>query len=255
MTEDPFPAIKTLLRETRMTVVYIAEGPSGEAMVVKRLGADAASDPIGTRRFARERHFAEMLRHPSLPKPVTAGEGWFATEYLPRSITMPGVRENILASGGTGRLLHRLAEALAYVHARGIIHRDVKPGHVMLRGDMPVLIDFGIAALRSDDALSPMEFAGSPAWMAPEQISLNASGPEADIWSFGLTALWLLNGQRAYPGAPEDVLKARRAGAAPQIDWQSAEKAGGQDLATVVRECLGEPQARPDAAFLTRLIR
>lgn len=256
MVDGALPAVGKLLREAHATVVYLAENPAGGTMVVKRLADEAASDPIGSRRFARERHFAQLLRHPSLPKLVASGDDWFATEYLDRSIITPGARQVVAASpAATKTLLRQLADALAYVHARGIIHRDIKPGHVMLRGEVPVLIDFGIAALRSDDALSPTEFAGSPAWMAPEQIFDNTAGTEADIWSFGLTALWLLTEQRPYSGSPDEVLASRRAGTLPTIDWQGAEKVGGRDLAATLGQCLAEPHLRPDAALLTRLLR
>lgn len=228
--------------------------PDGREVVVKRLVPElAAADRLGARRFARETQLAAVLHHPSLPRLVAVGTGWMAIERLEAPLADPSRREQ-LAAQSAAALLHQLAETLAYVHAQGVIHRDIKPGHVMFRDDRPVLIDFGIAGLRSDDALSGSELSGSPAWMAPEQIAGNPGGPEADVWALCALGLWLLTGVRPYSGAPQDVLARRLAGELPRFDWDRACRTAPRPLVELLRQGLGPAATRPTSAELARLL-
>jgi serine/threonine protein kinase len=104
-----------------------------------------------------------------------------------------------------------LADALAYVHAQGFVHRDVKPANVLIAADGRVhLADFGIARLvdsahvtRTGDVL------GTPAFFAPEQVSGEPVGPAADVYALGLMLLECLTGQRAFEGTAMEVAMAR----------------------------------------------
>jgi protein kinase-like protein len=105
------------------------------------------------------------------------------------------------------RLAYGLASALAAVHAAGVVHRDLKPGNVMLVGDDPVVIDFGIA--HAGDATRLTEtgmFVGTPGYLAPEVIEGQPSGPAADIHSWGATVAFAATGRPPYgTGAFEAV--------------------------------------------------
>src|SRR5690606_31967477 len=117
---------------------------------------------------------------------------------------------------------------LAYLHARGIVHRDIKPAHVMFFGARPVLIDLGAAGLAGEDPLEGSEIVGSPAWMAPEQLSGAAPAPSADIWSLCAVMMWLLTGVRPFSGQADDVLRQRREGCEAAFgadEWRQPDEA------------------------------
>src|SRR5919198_3423010 len=94
----------------------------------------------------------------------------------------------------------QVAAALAAAHQAGIVHRDVKPGNVMLAPDGTArLTDFGIARVQGDPKLTSTGLiVGSPAYMAPEQASGEAAGPAADLWSLGATLYYALEGHTPF---------------------------------------------------------
>ncbi|MGO4836706.1 protein kinase, partial [Rhizobiaceae sp. 2RAB30] len=182
------------------------EAIDGETpVVVKMLGAAANSaDPVGKNRFAREIALGVGGRHPGLAKVHAYGRNWIAFELL----EPPGDR--LSKPGGLRRLVAQLAATLAYLHARGVVHRDVKPAHVMFREEQPVLIDLGVAGLIADDPLEGKEMVGSPAWMAPEQILGAKPAPSADIWSLCAVGASIAKGAPLFHGTTDAVLKERR---------------------------------------------
>ena len=252
-TSPPEPRL--FLRTDGTVETYRAALPDGRDVVVKRLVPErAAADPVGARRFGREKRLAEVLRHPSLPCLIATGDGWMASERLEGCLLDSSRRGNLTVAGSVA-LLGALAGVLAHVHALGVVHRDIKPGHVMFRGKLPVLIDFGIAGLRcEDDPLAGSEFSGSPAWMAPEQIAGDPGGPEADTWALCALGLWLLTGVRPYFGPAQEVLARRRAGEQPRFEWERACEAAPRGLVELLRAGLGEAATRPTSAELSRLL-
>lgn len=251
----PPPEAARLIRKNHAVDIYEALDEAGRPVVVKRLEPDrAASDPVGVRRFRREMRLAEVLGHPSLPILLSRGPDWMAFERLDGSLDEESVAPLYRKPAEARRLLAQLADLLAYVHARGIVHRDVKPAHVMFRGPVPVLIDFGIAELAAGDDLAMTEIAGSPAWMAPELVSGEPARPESDIWSLCALGAWLLSGRRPFRGGADEVMAARRAGAQPDFDLRAMEDDDESGLLAVLREGLAAPESRPSAAGLARLL-
>lgn len=239
------PDVGEVLRERGPVLVY--RSAIGEPAVIKRL-VDM-DDAIARRRFERERRFARLLVHPSLPRLVAEGEDWIAFEALESRLSEPLVRSASVVRA----LLAPLADALAFIHARGIVHRDIKPAHVLFRGETPVLIDFGIAGTPDDD-LQQAEFSGTPAWMAPEQLFGGPLGPVADIWSFAALGLFLLTGEKPYAGDAETVLRLRRAGEAPGFAIPKVLERDDPALAGLLRAGLGPAAGRPAAAEFARLL-
>ena len=240
------PPASEVLRAAGPVPVYRAV-VAGEPAVVKRLAG--IEDAIARRRFERERRFAHLLPHPSLPRLLGEGEDWIAFEGLEDRISDA-------RHAGPARvraLLAGIAEALAFIHARGIVHRDIKPAHVLFRGERPVLIDFGIAGTPGDD-LQQMEFSGTPAWMAPEQLSGGPALPSADIWSFSALGLFLLTGEKPYAGDAETVLGLRRAGAEPVFRMPVTLEQEDPTLTGLLKGGLGPAAGRPAASDFARLL-
>lgn len=238
------PDVGEVLRERGPVLVY--RSAVGEPAVIKRL-VDM-DDAIAWRRFERERRFARLLVHPSLPRLVAEGEDWIAFEALESRLSEP-----LACSASVVRaLLAPLADALAFIHARGIVHRDIKPAHVLFRGETPVLIDFGIAGTPDDD-LQQAEFSGTPAWMAPEQLFGEPVGPAVDIWSFAALGLFLLTGEKPYEGEAEAVLRRRRAGEPPAFVVSAALEREDPALLGLLMAGIGAAD-RPTAAEFLRIL-
>jgi serine/threonine-protein kinase len=233
--------------------VYEAQGPTGEPMVVKRLdAAKSAEDPLAARRFAREMHLASVLTHPSLPIVLARGDDWIGFERLDASLAEPETARRWSSPQSVRRLLLMLADALAYLHALGIVHGDIKPANILFRGGWPVLIDFGIASIGSDEAEFAAELAGTPAWMAPEQLSSPQRMPAADIWSLSAVMTFLLSGTRPYEGSADDVLAWRRAGEPPGFHIPEDVLRDDADLCCLLAQGLGAADQRPTAAAIVQ---
>lgn len=246
----PPPASGAVLRGQGPVRVFRAE-IGGVPVVVKRLAGEA--DAAALRRFERERRLAGLLAHPCLPHLVAEGEDWIAFRALGAALCEPDMAARHADPAALRPLLAALAGALAFAHARGVVHRDVKPAHVLFDGKTPVLIDFGIAGTPGDD-LQRAELSGSPAWMAPEQLAGEEVGPAADIWPLAALGLYLLTGQKPYEGEAEAVLRRRQAGEPPGFTIPASLERVDPVLAGLLRAGLAAPADRPAAADFARLL-
>jgi serine/threonine-protein kinase len=245
----PYRILRTLRRGHAASVVE-ATGAEGAPVVVKLANPAAhGADALGAKRFEREIALCAALPHPGLARVLGHGDGWIAFEHLDAPLSDEGVRKRHAPPGAARLLLARLAATLAHLHAQGVVHRDVKPAHVMFRADVPVLIDLGVAGLVADDPLEGTEFVGSPAWMAPEQMDGAAPDEAADIWSLCAIGLWLAAGRALHEGSADDVLAARRGGRGPDPAAMPIPVADPL-LASILRAGLGPAQDRPRAAAI-----
>ncbi len=157
------------------------------------------------KRFYQEARAAAGLQHPCIVVVYEIGidaaaDAFFITlEYL-RGRTL----EDIIADGPMPwrdalRVARRLADALAHAHENGIVHRDIKPGNVMiLKKGEPKIMDFGVAKLDSSKLTSAGDVLGSPGYMAPEQALEARVDPRSDIFSLGTVLYEALTGKRAF---------------------------------------------------------
>ncbi|MGY5003133.1 protein kinase domain-containing protein [Streptomyces griseus] len=269
-SEDPRTVgpYRTLVRlgAGGMGVVYLARSAGGTLVAVKVIRAEHAADPGFRARFRREAEAAARITGPwvvpVLGADTEAHEPWLATAFVPG----PSLAEVVGAGGAlpeaTVRALgSRLAAALVAVHEAGLIHRDVKPGNVLLALDGPRLIDFGIARHEGATALTTSgAVIGTPGYLAPEQASAAPLGPPCDVFSLGCVLGYAATGRPPFgagggAGAlfrtihEEPDLTGVPPGLAPLIAACLAKDPAARPTASRVREAL-EPggEAAPDPA-------
>ncbi len=196
-----------------MGVVYRAfhEGLARPA-AVKVLQA-MAPDPDATARFRREAQAIAQMRHPNILNVYDFGEyqgtPYMIVEYVPGgglNDRLRGGRQ--LSHEDTIRMLRGIGAGLDYAHSLGVVHRDVKPANVLLgKDETPILADFGLAKLMQSSSLKSVTgvTTGTPAYMAPEQVTGSAVGPAADRYALATVAYELLTG--AVPFESEGVLE------------------------------------------------
>ncbi|MEU2946982.1 serine/threonine-protein kinase [Nocardiopsis alba] len=174
-----------------MGVVYAAVDRADRPLAVKLIRADYAADPDFRERFAREVRMVRRVRGTCLPAflnaDVTARRPWLATEYVPGPTLRAYVTENgPLTGGALIAFAAGLAEALSSVHAAGVVHRDLKPGNVLLSPDGPKVLDFGIARALEETALTRTGgLFGTPGWVPPERYGGAAPAAASDMFAWG----------------------------------------------------------------------
>jgi hypothetical protein len=208
-----------LLGQGGMSDVYAAtDERHGTQVAVKIV---RSGDPELARRLAQEARALERVRHPGLIRLLDTGftgsQAYLVMELIDGMTLAQSLRDGPLGPAATATLGVGLAEALAYVHGQGIVHRDVKPSNILLdAGGKAQLGDFGIARLLDGSTLTLTGTTlGTAAYMAPEQLESHHVGPGADIWSLGMVLLECLTGRRVYEGSPGEVVARRLAGPVP----------------------------------------
>ncbi|MFJ8104561.1 serine/threonine-protein kinase [Streptomyces sp. NPDC096132] len=168
-------------------------------------GLDPEDGRTRRERTLREARATARIDHPNVVRVydvVDEGERlWIVMELVAgRSLERVMAEEGPLTPRETARVGLGLVEALRQVHAGGVLHRDIKPGNVLVeRGGRVVLTDFGIAAIQDAKALTMVGMlVGSPDYMAPERISGRPQGPPSDVWSLGATLCAALAGHSPF---------------------------------------------------------
>ncbi|MEO3842599.1 ABC transporter substrate-binding protein [Streptomyces sp. B22F1] len=238
-----------------MGVVYLARAGDGTLVALKVIRPEHAANPAFRARFRREVRLATGLTGRWVV-PVTAADAearapWLATAFVPGPALVEAVDGyGPLPPYAVSALGARLAEALAEVHAAGLVHRDVKPGNVLLALDGPRLIDFGIAHDSGATALTaPDAVIGTPGYLAPEQIRAGGrAGPPSDVFALGCVLAYAATARRPYgTGNPAAVLY-RTVHEAPDLAGLEVLPRG---LRAAITACLAKaPDDRPTAAEL-----
>ncbi|MGH9318713.1 MAG: protein kinase domain-containing protein [Vicinamibacteria bacterium] len=193
-----------------MGEVYAAEDLQlGETVALKLLNPGLARDASAVRRFKIETQLARRVTHPNVCRifdfAVDSGSAEIAFltmelvegETLAERLRRDGALEEPLAL----RVLEQVAAGLRAAHDAGVIHRDLKPSNILLVGDglsiRVVITDFGLAMSRHQAGAEPNVLAGTPLYMAPEQISGEPVSPATDVFALGLVAYEMLTGEPA----------------------------------------------------------
>ena len=231
--------------------MHLALDPEGRTVAVKVLHPHIAADEVAVARLAREVETMRRVRGPHLAEIVDAelsGERpYLVTRYVQgRSLAVVVAQDGPLRGDALVRLANGLAEALALIHAAGVVHRDLKPANVLLSEGEPYVIDFGIAhALDSAAVTASGAVVGTPGYLAPEVLEGREAGPAADVFSWAATLAYAATGRHPYGHGPGPAVAYRVVHHEPDLD-------GVPDwLAPLLAECLAaEPERRPSARAL-----
>jgi serine/threonine protein kinase len=244
--------VESRLGSGGMGTVYLARVPDGRPVAIKVIRPELAQDPSFRARFAAEVDAARRVTasctarvldaEPSAPLP------WFVTEYvegvpLDRLVARAGP----LPTSSVEGLAVGVAAALTAIHAAGLVHRDLKPGNVLVSPFGPKVIDFGIA--RAMDAAGSLTMngivLGTPGWMAPEQLAGGPAGPAGDVFAWGCLIAFASSGRPPFGTGPAHVV-------AQRVSWQPPDLAGvpGSLRNLVAAATDRDPAKRPPARRL-----
>ena len=233
--------------------VYLGYSPGGRAVAVKICHPEFAADPAFVRRFALEVDAARAVNGLYTAQVIDAGPDdippWMATSYVPG----PSLYDAVTADGplpelAVWRLAAGLAEALQAVHARGLVHRDLKPTNMLLAVDGPRVIDFGVARALDGTSLTTTGVTfGTPSYMSPEQVTGDPLGPASDVFALGSVLCFAATGDVPFGDGDAPSVLYRVIYSPPAL---GAVPAGLRDL---VAACLVKnPSGRPGLPQILR---
>jgi Tol biopolymer transport system component len=203
-----------------MSIVFLAEDlKHGRNVAIKVLRSEIAQT-MSSDRFLREIHIAAQLSHPNILQLIDSGEAdgspYFVMPYVPgESLRDRLDREKQLSIDDAIQIAREVADALSYAHDHGVIHRDIKPGNILISSGHALVSDFGIARAISQgagDKLTETGIAvGTPAYMSPEQaVAPSEVDHRTDIYGLGCVLYEMLTGSTPYSGSTMAVM-ARKA--------------------------------------------
>src|SRR5579864_2879410 len=195
-----------------MGVVYKARDPQINRLVALKTIALRGQDPEAEQefrmRFLNEAQAAGRLHHPGIVAVFDVGEDaethdpYIVLEYVDgEALNRILARERKLSLERALQLTEEIAAALNYAHEQGVTHRDIKPGNILITQDgHPKIADFGIAKLNLAHLTIPGRLMGTPAYMAPEQLSGSAADGRSDLFSLGVILYAMVTGHSPFQG-------------------------------------------------------
>jgi eukaryotic-like serine/threonine-protein kinase len=246
-----------------MAVVWLARDLRlGRTVAIKRLHPHLARE--GAERFTREALAAASLSHPSIVAVFDAGEDddggpYLVMEYVEgRTLSRELAGRGLLPPAEAVSIAIACAESLAHAHQRGVIHRDVKPGNVLLGNDGSVkLTDFGIAKVAWDEKqlTETASLIGTAAYLSPEQAAGGEATAQSDIYSLGVVLYQMITGR--VPFEADNPVATALAHTSRQPDPPGQLLPLPPQLEQVVMRCLEKEPARrfPDASSLADALR
>jgi eukaryotic-like serine/threonine-protein kinase len=199
--------VQDFVGQGAMGLVYRAYHVQLERTAAVKVLQSMAPDPDKTARFRHEAQAIAQMRHPNIVNVYDFGEHqgtpYMIVEYVPGGSLADRLSQGRLQHAKALQHLRGIAAGLDYAHELGIVHRDVKPANVLLeKDDTPVLADFGLVKLLRGNSLKSMTgvTTGTPAYMAPEQVTGGNVGPPADRYSLASIAYEILTGVIPFDG-------------------------------------------------------
>jgi serine/threonine protein kinase len=251
--------IEELLGRGSMGAVYCARDVVLDRPVALKLFPAETADPQHAARYEQEARLLARLSHPGLVTVYDAGidatvadapKPYLVMELVRGATLADRLRSGPLPPPEVAALAGQLASALAHIHRREVVHRDVKPANILLRQDdadpypTATLTDFGIARLIDGTRVTMTGFTvGTANYLSPEQLTGGEIGPATDIYSLGLVLLECLTGEVVFPGHGVEAAMPRLQ-RAPEVPDSVPE--GWAPLLRAMTAL--EPSARPSAA-------
>lgn len=211
-----YPLEKELGRGA-MGVVYLGTDPVIERRVaIKTTQIPDPGDPeieAQLERFRREAQAAGRLNHPNIVTVYDYGETtdvcYLVMEYVPgHSLADAMLRGELFTVGEALALVQNILQALAHAHGQGVVHRDIKPGNILLSDQGSIKItDFGIARIESSTLTQSGALLGTPGYMSPEQFTSDPVDGRTDLYSTGVLLYELLTCDKAFAGSLSEVLQ------------------------------------------------
>lgn len=238
-----------------MGTVYLARSSGGRTVALKVVRTDLADQAAFQARFAKEVDAARMVSGAYTAAVVDAAPDarppWMATAFVPGlSLGDAVAKHGPLQGAPLHMLVAGIAEALKSVHAARLVHRDLKPGNVMLALDGPHVIDFGITRALDGTSLTATDAViGSPGYMSPEQALNNELTPASDVFSLAATAYYAATGEGAFGQGTHAALLFRVVGTDPDLGPVP------EPLRTLLAACFAkDPAQRPTPAQIVEYI-
>jgi Tol biopolymer transport system component len=230
-----------------MSRVFLVHDESLDRPIVVKVLPPELAAGLSTERFKREVLLAARLQHPHIVPVLTAGARDGLLYYVMPFIDGESLRARLarhheLPVGEVTRILRDVADALAFAHGHGVVHRDIKPDNVLMAGHHALVTDFGVSRALStagDATLTSAGMAlGTPAYMSPEQaVADPLVDHRADIYSLGALGYELLTGRQPFQGrTPQQVLAAHVSVAPDHVSVHRATVPPA--LATLIMRCL-----------------
>ncbi|MGB3256351.1 MAG: serine/threonine-protein kinase, partial [Ornithinimicrobium sp.] len=237
------------LGEGGMGVVWRSELSDGRDVSIKVLRPHIAHDENARARLRREVDTLARVHHPRvasvLDADVDGPAPYIVTEYVPGAPLDAVVAEQgPLGPDALVRLGEGLSEALAAIHEVGIVHRDLKPGNVLMVGDDPVVIDFGIAQVADDSRLTMTGMVmGTPGYLSPEVVEGGSVTRATDWWGWAATLSFAASGAPPFGNGPMSVVLDRVVRGRTKLDGVD------EQLRPLLLAALDpDPSKRPDAS-------
>jgi TolB-like protein/tRNA A-37 threonylcarbamoyl transferase component Bud32 len=243
-----------------MATVYLARDPKHNRQVAIKVLRPELASALGPDRFSREIRIVAQLNHPHILGLHDSGEADGFLYFVMPLIEGESLRDRLgrkaeMSLTEATRIIREVADALAYAHGRGIVHRDIKPGNVLISGRHALVTDFGVAkavtsAAINQDTLTTVGVAlGTPTYMAPEQAMGDAAvDHRADIYAVGALAYELLAGRPPFTGATAQAVLVAHVTEPPQ-PLAELRPAGPPALSDLIMQCLAKaPGDRPQSA-------
>ncbi len=247
--------IRAHIAKGGMSDIYRAYDLLGiKEVVLKIPDSMSIGDPAQYERFQRELEVMRTLNHPAIQKGLGSGR-YNNTPYLiTELIDGESMRDLIrrvspLPPEDSIRLIRKIADGLAHCHDYGIIHRDLKPENILIASDgQPVILDFGLALTKGAHRVTYANLtsaAGTPDYMAPEQVEGHRGDQRTDIYALGIMLYELLTGAPPFSGDNNLAVMAQHLrGGIPRLDRR--QQGVSPQLAALVARCL---QLNPDDRF------